>query len=84
VRVAINPLIVILGSEALPSIIGGNALVAMVLNLPTTGPLFVEALQTQDMYLAGTGLVFYTMFLLIGNLLADLMLAWADPRIRLE
>ena len=84
VRVAINPLIVILGSEALPSIIGGNALVAMVLNLPTTGPLFVEALQTQDMYLAGTGLVFYTIFLLIGNLLADLALAWADPRIRLE
>ncbi|NOZ26754.1 MAG: ABC transporter permease [Chloroflexi bacterium] len=84
VRVAINPLIVILGSEALPSIIGGNALVAMVLNLPTTGPLFVTALQTQDMYLAGTGLVFYTIFLLIGNLLADLMLAWADPRIRLE
>ncbi len=84
VRVAINPLIVILGSEALPSIIGGNALVAMVLNLPTTGPLFVQALQTQDMYLAGTGLVFYTIFLLIGNLLADLALAWADPRIRLE
>ncbi|MCD6291151.1 MAG: ABC transporter permease [Anaerolineae bacterium] len=83
VRVAINPLIVILGSEALPSIIGGNALVAMVLNLPTTGPLFVQALQTQDMYLAGTGLVFYTIFLLIGNLLADLALAWADPRIRL-
>ena len=84
VRIAINPLIVILGSEAFPSIIGGNSLVAIVLNLPTTGPLFVRALQKQDMYMAGTGLVFYTTFLLIGNLLADLGLAWADPRIRLE
>ncbi len=84
VRIAINPLIVILGSEALPSIIGGNALMAIVLNLPTTGPMWVEALQTQDMYMAGTGIVFFTMFLLIGNLFADLALAWVDPRIRLE
>lgn len=84
VRIAINPLIVILGSEALPSIIGGNALMAIVLNLPTTGPMWVEALQQQDMYMAGTGIVFFTLFLLIGNLFADLALAWADPRIRLE
>lgn len=84
VRMAINPLIVILGSEALPGIIVGNALVAIVLNLPTIGPIFVRALQKQDMYLAGTTLVFLTALLLIGNLLADLMLAWLDPRIRLE
>lgn len=84
VRIAINPLIVILGSEALPNIIVGNALVAIVLNLPTLGPLFVNALQTQDMYLAGTILVFFTFLLVIGNLLADLLLVWADPRIRLD
>lgn len=84
VRMAINPLIVILGSEALPNIIVGNALVAIVLNLRTIGPLFVTALQKQDMYLAGTTLVFFTLILLVGNLLADLMLAWLDPRIRLE
>lgn len=84
VRIAINPLIVILGSEALPSIIGGNALMAVVLNLPTMGPMWVEALQHQDMYMAGTGIVFFTLFLLIGNLCADLALAWMDPRIRLE
>jgi len=84
VRIAINPLIVILGSEALPSVIGGNALMAIVLNLPTMGPMWVEALQQQDMYMAGTGIVFFTLFLLIGNLFADLGLAWLDPRIRLE
>lgn len=83
-RMAINPLIVILGSEAFPNIIVGNALVAIVLNLPTVGPLFVTALQKQDMYLAGTVLVFFTVMLVVGNLLADLLLAWTDPRIKLE
>jgi peptide/nickel transport system permease protein len=84
VRVAINPLIVILGSESLPFIVGGNALVAIVLGLPTIGPLYVEALQRQDMYMAGTILVFIVMMMLIGNLLADLALVWLDPRIRLD
>ncbi|MEA3309089.1 MAG: ABC transporter permease [Chloroflexota bacterium] len=84
VRVAINPLIIILGSETLPSVVAGNALVATVLNLPTVGPLYVSALQSQDMYLAGTVLIFIVFMTLIGNLLADLMLAALDPRIRLE
>jgi peptide/nickel transport system permease protein len=84
VRIAINPLIVILGSEALPGIITGSALVSIVLNLPTIGPLFVESLRKLDMYMAGTCIVFFTMLLLIGNLLSDLALAWVDPRIRLE
>jgi peptide/nickel transport system permease protein len=84
VRIAINPLIVILGSEAFPSIITGSALVSIVLNLPTIGPLFVESLRKLDMYMAGTCLVFFTLLLLIGNLFADLALAWADPRIRLD
>lgn len=83
VRIAINPLIVILGSEAFPSIITGTALVSIVLNLNTIGPVFVEALRRLDMYLAGTCIVFFTILLLIGNLLADLALAWLDPRIRL-
>ncbi len=83
VRIAINPLIVILGSEAFPSIIAGSALVSIVLNLNTIGPVFVEALRRLDMYLAGTCIVFFTVLLLVGNLLADLALAWIDPRIRL-
>lgn len=84
VRIAINPLIVILGSEALPGILGGNALVSMVLNLPTIGPLFVDSLKKLDMYMAGTCIVLFSLLLLIGNLLSDLALAWVDPRIRLE
>ncbi len=84
VRIAINPLIVILGSEALPGIIGGGALVSIVLNLPTIGPLFVDSLRKLDMYMAGTCIVFFTILLLVGNLLSDLLLAWADPRIRLD
>ena len=84
VRIAINPLIVILGSEALPSILGGNALVSMVLNLPTIGPLFVDSLKKLDMYMAGTCIVLFSLLLLVGNLLSDLALAWVDPRIRLE
>jgi peptide/nickel transport system permease protein len=84
VRIAINPLIVILGSEAIPNIITGGALVSIVLNLPTIGPLFVDSLRKLDMYMAGTCIVLFTILLLIGNLLADLALAWLDPRIRLE
>ena len=84
VRVAINPLIVILTSEALPSIVAGDALVGTVLNLPTVGPLFVRALQVQDMFLAGTVLVFIVLMTMIGSLIGDLMLAALDPRIRLD
>jgi peptide/nickel transport system permease protein len=84
VRIAINPLIVILGSEAIPGIITGGGLVSIVLNLPTITPLFVDSLRKLDMYMAGTCIVFITLLLLAGNLLADLALAWADPRIRLD
>jgi peptide/nickel transport system permease protein len=83
VRIAITPLIVILGSESLPGIISAGILIEIVLNLPTIGPLYIQALLTQDMYLAGTILILIVMLLLVGNLLADLALAWADPRIRL-
>jgi peptide/nickel transport system permease protein len=83
VRIAINPLIVIAGTEALPGIIGGNALMEIVLNLPTLGPLWLDALRRQDMYMAGTGIVFFSLFIMVGNLLADVALSVADPRIRL-
>lgn len=84
VRMAINPLIVILGADTLPSVIGGNALVEKVLNLPTVAPLFIDALLTQDMFMAGTVLMFIVILLLIGNLVADIVLAMVDPRIRLD
>jgi peptide/nickel transport system permease protein len=82
-RIAINPLISIAGMS-LPAIIGGEMLTSIVLNLPTTGPLFYRALLMQDMYLAGSFLLFIVVFLVLGNFLADLVLAWSDPRIRYE
>ena len=84
VRIAINPLIVILGSEAIPGIIAGGGLVSVVLNLPTIFPLYIDSLRKLDMYMAGTCIVFITLLVLVGNLLADITLAWVDPRIRLD
>jgi peptide/nickel transport system permease protein len=84
VRMAINPLIVILGTETFPGILAGNILVEVVLSLPTMGPLYIQALLTQDMFTAGTVLVFITLMVLVGALVADIALAWVDPRIRLE
>ena len=82
-RNAIHPLIMVLGGS-LPGLISGETIVAMVLNLPTTGPLYFRALLDKDMYLAGAFLVFLAIMLLIGNLGADILLAWVDPRIRYE
>ena len=83
VRVAINPLISVMGMQ-LPNLISGATIVGVVLSLPTTGPLFLHALQNQDTYLAGTFLLMLALLLLLGNLLADVLLAWADPRIRYD
>lgn len=82
-RNAIHPLIMVLGGS-LPGIISGETVVAIVLNLPTTGPLYFNALLNKDMYLAGTFLMFLAALLLVGNLGADMLLAWVDPRIRYE
>ncbi len=83
VRVAINPLISVMGMQ-LPSLISGATILGIVLSLPTTGPLFLRALLDQDVYLAGTFLLMLALLLMLGNLLADILLAWADPRIRYE
>jgi peptide/nickel transport system permease protein len=83
VRAAVHPLVMSLGMS-LPGIVSGAGITAIVLNLPTTGPLYVQALRQQDMYLGGTMLILISVMLVIGNLLADILLAWLDPRIRLE
>jgi peptide/nickel transport system permease protein len=80
VRVAINPLISVMAMEV-PKIISESTIVGIVMSVPTTGPLLLRALMTQDMYLAGTFLLFMTLLLMAANLLADILLAWADPRI---
>ncbi|HHG90821.1 MAG TPA: ABC transporter permease [Devosia sp.] len=82
-RVAINPLISRL-SMIIPDLFSNVIIVSVVLNLPTLGPLFLRSLLGQDMYVAGAILLILAVFVLVGNLLADLALAWSDPRIRLE
>lgn len=81
VRVAINPLVSTIG-WTLPELISGIAITAVVLNLPTTGPLLLKALMSQDMHLAGTFIMMLSFLTVIGTLLSDILLAWVDPRIR--
>jgi peptide/nickel transport system permease protein len=83
VRIAINPMISTIG-WTLPSIFSGETIVSIVLNLPTMGPLFMQALLAQDMYLAGSFVLIASFLTLIGTLLSDILLAWVDPRIRYE
>lgn len=83
VRLAINPLVSRLGLQ-LPDLLSGAVVTGIVLGLPTMGPVFLTALTSQDMFLAGAFLLISATFLLLGNLLADILLAWLDPRIRYE
>lgn len=83
VRNALHPLIMSLGMS-LPQLISGATVVSIVLSLPTVGPLYFVALRSQDMFLAGTFLIFLSFMLVVGNFLADIALAFVDPRIRFE
>jgi peptide/nickel transport system permease protein len=82
-RIAVNPIISRIGVY-LPEIIATEMLVSIVLNLNTIGPLFYDSLIAQDMYLAGTILLIISVILVLGNLLADILLAISDPRIKHE
>lgn len=81
VRVALNPIVSTIGWE-LAAIISGAPIVAFVLALPDTGPLFLVALLDQDSYLSGAMLLMYATLTIIGTFLSDIMLAYLDPRIR--
>ena len=83
VRVAINPIISTIG-WTLPGIISGETITAIVLSLPTTGPLLFRALISQDMYLAGSIIMVLSLLTVIGTLISDILLVWVDPRIRYE
>jgi peptide/nickel transport system permease protein len=83
VRIAINPFISTIG-WLLPTLISGEAIVSIVLNLPTTGPLLLQALLSQDMFLAGSFLMLLSILTVLGMLLSDILLAVVDPRIRYE
>ena len=81
-RLAVNPFIANIGS-ILPQVISGGAIVAFVLDLNTTGPMLINALKSQDMYLAGSFLMILSLLVVIGVFISDLALAALDPRIRL-
>jgi len=81
VRVAMNPFFSTVG-YALPNLISGATIISVVLSLPTTGPLLLRSLMSQDMYLAGSFLMMLSVLTVIGTLISDLLLAWVDPRIR--
>lgn len=82
-RMSLNPFIADIGN-LLPQVVSGAAIVSVVLSLPTTGPMLLAALQSQDMYLAGSFLMFLAALTVVGMFFSDLALAALDPRIRLE
>ena len=82
-RMSLNFFISDIGS-ILPAIISGAEITAIVLSLETTGPMLIKALQSQDMYLAGSFLMFLAFLTVIGVLISDIALAFLDPRIRLQ
>lgn len=80
-RAAINPIVSGIG-WSLAAIFTGSTISAIVMNLPTQGPVMLQALKTQDMYLAGSILLIMSVLTVTGTLISDLLLAWLDPRIR--
>lgn len=82
-RLALNPLVSTIGWY-LPALFSGSLIVATVMNLPNIGPLLLRALVNQDMYLAGSILLIYCFLTVVGTLISDVLLAWLDPRIRME
>ena len=83
VRVAISPVLSTIGFT-LPALISGTAITAIVLNLPTTGPLLLNALLSQDMFLAGSIILILSLLTVVGTFISDILLVLADPRIRTQ
>jgi peptide/nickel transport system permease protein len=83
IRIAINPILSTIG-WSLPGIFSGSTIVSIVLALPTVGPLLLDALRAQDFYVAGSILMILSVLTVIGTFISDLLLAWADPRVRFD
>jgi len=83
VRLALNPIIATVGWE-LTTVISGAPIIGLVLSLPDTGPMFINALRTQDMYLAGAMLLIYCVLVMIGSFISDVLLMLVDPRVKME
>jgi peptide/nickel transport system permease protein len=83
VRVAINPLVSTVG-YLLPALVSGSIIVSVVLSLPTLGPIFLEAILQEDVYMSGFIVLILGVLTVVGTLLSDILLAVVDPRIRFE
>ncbi|WP_087024798.1 ABC transporter permease [Thaumasiovibrio subtropicus] len=81
VRVALLPMVSTIG-WMLPALLGADVIVSQVMNVPTLGPLLLNSLRTQDMYVAGDILLIMSGLTIIGTLISDLLLYWVDPRVR--
>jgi len=81
-RMALNPFVADIGN-LLPQVVSGSVIVSAVMSLPTTGPMLLSALQSQDMYLAGSFLIFLAALTVVGMFVSDILLTILDPRIRL-
>jgi peptide/nickel transport system permease protein len=81
IRMEINPQVSTIG-WILPGLISGEVVVSIVLNMPTMGPVMRNAFMNQDMYLAGSMMLFVAMLTIVGTLVSDILLSILDPRIR--
>jgi len=70
--------------QQLPILVSGSLLAAQVLNLPNLEIALFRSLQPPDEYFVVTVITFFSLFLLVGNLIADILLAWIDPRVRYD
>lgn len=83
VRVALNPFASTIG-YLFPYVVSGSIIVSLVLSLPTVGPILLQALLGQDMFLAGTIVLMLGVMTVVGTFVSDIILLWIDPRIRVE
>jgi len=83
VRLAINPFISTVG-WILPQLVSGSIIVSVVLSLQTSGPMLLQSLLSQDMYLAGAFILLLSVLTIIGTLISDILLAIVDPRVRYD
>lgn len=83
VRIALNPVISVT-AYVWPYLVSGSVIVSVVLSLPTVGPILLRSLLSQDMFLAGSIILLIGLMTVVGTFISDLLLVWADPRIKLE
>ncbi len=82
-RMALNPFVADIGNLA-PQLVSGSVMISVVMSLPTLGPILLQALRAQDIFMAGFILLFVSALTLVGMLISDILLAVLDPRIRLS